>query len=641
VIDPDPELLRSETSAAIARARARVDAFLTASAERPAREVVEAFDRLLLPLNGLSGRVSLWSHVHPEKAVRDACEELEQEIAAYATELGLNRGLWQRLAALDAGALADPEERRLLEHSLRDFRRSGVDRDDATRARIQALREELVQIGQEFDRNIVTGGGTFVVAGGHATLDGLPADFLASHPERADGSVELSTDPADRVAILTYAKSAELRRGYYRVVANRAVPENLAVLPRLLAKRHELARLLGYENWADYVTEDKMTGSAAEARRFLERVVALVRGRAAAEYDELLDAKRSEEPGAQEVFESETAHLVERAKRERHAFDSQAVRPYLAYDAVKRGVLATSAALYGVRFVRDEAAPVWHPSVECYDVVDGGERVARFWLDMHPRDDKYKHAAMFHVQEGLSGAALPEAALVCNFPEPRPGDPALLLHDDVTTFFHEFGHLLHHLFAGHQRFLSFSGIATEHDFVEVPSQIYEEWAWSPEVLAGFARHHETGEPIPAELVARLRAAEDYGKASGVLRQMFYALLSLAYYERDPEGLDLERVMLDLKRELLFVRHEEGTSFQASFGHLHGYSALYYTYMWSLVIAKDLFSRFEADPMSTETARAYRAAVLAPGGSRDARDLVKAFLGREYAFEAFERWLAAG
>ena len=214
-----------------------------------------------------------------------------------------------------------------------------------------------------------------------------------------------------------------------------------------------------------------------------------------------------------------------------------------------------------------------------------------------------------------------------------------MLHDQVLTFFHEFGHLLHHLFARAERFLSFAGISTEHDFIEVPSQMYEEWAWSPEVLREFARHHETDESIPEDLVRRMRAAEEYGKSREVLGQMFYALLSLSYYDGDPVGSDVTETMLDLKQEL-GLPHEEGNNFHASFGHLNGYSAMYYTYMWSLVIAKDLFSRFESDLMNGATANEYRTAVLAPGGSRDARDLVRCFLGREYAFEAFEKWLGA-
>jgi thimet oligopeptidase len=315
------------------------------------------------------------------------------------------------------------------------------------------------------------------------------------------------------------------------------------------------------------------------------------------------------------------------------------VRPYFAYANVRDGVLATSAALYGIEFRRNSTQPVWHASVECFDVVDRGGLVARVYLDMHPRPNKYKHGAMFDLRTGAGGDGVPEAALVCNFPEPNDSDPALLLHRDVTTFFHEFGHLLHHLFAGRQRFLAFAGIATEWDFVEVPSQLYEEWAWDAGVLARFARHFETGESIPRELVARMREADEYGKGLFVATQMYLAMLSLSYHDRDPRELDLDAHMRELRSSMLPFPHTPGTCFYASFGHLNGYSAIYYTYMWSLVIAKDLFSRFDGALMDARVASAYRNAVLAPGGTRDAAELVEAFLGRAYDTRAWENWLA--
>jgi len=640
----DVEAFRREVREAIARCRTNVEALASAGpgghagGPEGSERTIEAFDALLAPLNGPAGRVSLFVHVHPDAAMREACEELEQEIATLRTDVSLDRRLYDRLTALDPDEMESPAERRLLEHGLRDFRRSGVDRDAVTRARIKALQEELVRIGQEFDRNIITGGREFVIADGHAGLAGLPQDFLASHPEREDGSVVLTTDPTDRIPFITYAERGDLRRAYFRECMNRAVPENLEVLPRLLARRHELAALLGYPHWADYVTEDKMSRSAERARTFVERVVELVRERAAAETQELLEEKRRTDPGATDVRESERAFLTEKLRRRRFAFDSQSVRPYFPYERVKQGVIETSARLYGVEFRPNPDAELWHPAVECYDVVDGGEVVARFYLDMHPRDDKYKHGAMFDLTGGYTGGALPEATLVCNFPEPRDGDPGLLLHDQVLTFFHEFGHLLHHLFAANQRFLSFAGISTEHDFVEVPSQMYEEWAWSPDVLRGFALHHENGEPLPEEAVRRMRAAEEYGKGLEVLGQMVFAMLSLTYHDRDPAGVDVTETMNEIKRELWPLTAEEENHFHASFGHLNGYSAMYYTYMWSLVIAKDLFSRFEPDLMDGATANEYRARILEPGGSKDARDLVREFLGREYAFDAFERWL---
>jgi thimet oligopeptidase len=601
--------------------------------------VLREFDRLLQPLNGIEGRVGLFVAAHPEAAVRERCEALERAIAELRTELALDRGLFDRLAALDPAELAEPAARRLLRHALRDFRRSGVDRDAATRARLRALQEELVAIGQEFDRNIVAGGREFVIAEGVAGLAGLPSDFVAAHPPRADGAVVVGTDPHERMAFLTYAERADLRRGYLLAVLNRAMPENLDVLRRLLEKRHELAHLLGYAHWADYAAEDKMTRSAGVARAFLEHLRALVAVRARAEHAELLAKKREREPAAESVFEWERAYLIERVKTERLRCDSLALRAYFPLERVKQGVLDTAAKLFGLEFHRDPSAEVWHPAVECWELFEGGEKRARLYLDLFPRAGKYKHACMVPAQDGLAGETLPEAVLVANFPAPANGSPALLVHDQVTTFFHEFGHLLHHVLAGRGRWLSQAGIATERDFVEVPSQLFEEWAWDPGVLARFAHHFESGEPIPAELVRRLRAAEDYGKGLTVETQVFYGLLALGYHERGPAGRDLTSEMVALKEATCCLPHTADTHFHASFGHLNSYSALYYTYLWSQVIAKDLLACFQPDLMEHGRAAGFRRAVLEPGGARDAAELVREFLGREYEFGAFERWLA--
>ncbi len=634
-----PQALRESARAALAKAREAVDTFKALPPEATSDDVALGFDRIRAPLNGVSSRVVLMREVHPDPAVRDAARELELEFQEFETDLSLDRDAYARLAAASPERVSDPRSRRALEHTLRDYRRAGVDRDETTRERVRALAEELVRVGQEFDGNVVTCGRDYVVKDGHAGLAGLPKDFLASHPEREDGTVLLSTDPQDRLPVMTYAEREDVRRGYHVASGNRAYPQNVEPLKRMLARRHELATLLGYPSWADYATEVLMIGSAASARAFIERIAALARDRAAAERAELLEEKRRIDPSASEVGEWDRGFLVERVKQRRYGFESQSVRPYFAYENVRDGVLATSAALYDVAFRRDEGAQRWHDDVEVWEIVDGGEVVARFWLDMHPRDGKFKHAAVFDLTSGLAGERLPEAALVCNFPRPSASDPALLEHEQVTTFFHEFGHLLHHLFAGEHHFLRFSGITCEWDFVEAPSQLYEEWAWDAGVLARFATHVETGLPIPAELVARMRAADEYGKALHVAQQMFYAMLSLSYHDRDPAGLDPTEHMLRIKQEYAPLAHAEGTYLHAAFGHLNGYSAIYYTYMWSLVIAKDLLGGFGEDLMDTQTARRYRDAVLAPGGTRDANELVRAFLGREHAFDAFASWLA--
>jgi thimet oligopeptidase len=327
-------------------------------------------------------------------------------------------------------------------------------------------------------------------------------------------------------------------------------------------------------------------------------------------------------------------------KAERYEFDSQSVRPYFEYGRVKQGILDLTAGLFGVTYREVPDAPVWHPDVEAYDVLEGGSLLGRFYLDMHPREGKYKHAAQFTLASGQAGTQLPEGVLMCNFP--KPGEqPALMQHSDVETFLHEFGHLLHHIFGGATRWAGLSGVRTEWDFVEAPSQMLEEWAWDPAALQPFARHHLTSEPIPGDVVKRMKAADEFGKGLWVRQQMFYAALSLQLHSRDPAGIDAVKVVQELQGRYTPFPYVDGTYFHLSFGHLDGYSAIYYTYMWSLVIAKDLFTAFKKEGMlNPAVAKRYRKAILDAGGSKDAADLVKDFLGREYGFSAYEEWLNA-
>ncbi|HVE85840.1 MAG TPA: M3 family metallopeptidase, partial [Myxococcales bacterium] len=392
--------------------------------------------------------------------------------------------------------------------------------------------------------------------------------------------------------------------------------------------------------WAAYVTEDKMIKSQQAAADFIEKICGIAERRMRNDYQALLERKRQEDPSAAAVNPWDQAYLEDRLKAEKYQFDSQSVRPYFEYSRVKQGVLDLTAQLFGVTYQKVLDAPLWHPDVEAYDVFEGGNCLGRFYLDMHPREGKYKHAAQFTLATGKADHQLPEGVLMCNFP--RPGaQPALMQHSDVETFFHEFGHLLHHIFGGHTRWAGLSGVRTEWDFVEAPSQMLEEWAWDAGALHTFARHHQTNELIPAEVVKRMKAADEFGKGLWVRQQMFYAALSLAIYSRDPAGLDATAVMKELQEKYTPFRYVDGTYFHLSFGHLDGYSAIYYTYMWSLVIAKDLFTAFKREGLlSAGVAGRYRRAILEPGGSKEAAELVKDFLGREYGFAAYEEWLNA-
>lgn len=630
------EMLEQETAQALDRARALLADLHKQPGPRTEDNTLAPFHELQLVLARPSHRAGLYSEVHPERPVREAAERATQALSAFATEVSLDPRLFQALCQLDSAGFA-PEARRYLTHALRDFRRAGVDKDEATRARLKQLAEEAVVLGQTFDRAIRED--VRAVKLRPEQLAGLPEDYRAAHPPGADGLVTVTTDYPDLLPFRQYAHDGEARRALYVENGARAWPTNEETLRALLGVRAEQARLLGYASWADYVTEDKMARSAAEVGTFLDSVALASEHRAHADLAQLLARKRRDVPSATHVEDWEKAYYEERVKQEAFAFDSQSVRPYFEFVRTRDGLLSLCARLFDVAFQKVDGVDVWHPSVDVYDVTRGQKPLGRIYLDLHPRPDKYKHAAQFPLVAGVRGRQRPEGVLVCNFPDPRVASPALLDHDDVVTLFHEFGHLMHHLLGGAQAWIGFSGVATEWDFVESPSQMLEEWAWDEGTLALFARHVEDGRPIPGELVRRMRAANEFGKGTHTRHQVFYAQLSLAYHLASPQTLDLTGTLTELQRRFSPFPYVPGTHFFASFGHLHGYSAMYYTYLWSLVIAKDLLSEFQRSGLlDADTARRYREAVLVPGGSRDAAELVEAFLGRPYRFAAFEAWL---
>jgi thimet oligopeptidase len=627
-----PDELTNATQAAIATARGHVE---TVKSGGDPLAVLDAYDEATTALANLRDLAGTVAKAHPSEPMRNAADAAEQEVDKVMTDISLDRELYDVLAALDLEN-EDAATKHYLTRTLRDFRRAGVDRDDATRARVRELQEELVGIGQSFDRNIRTD--TRTAEFDPARLDGLPADYLRAHPAGEDGQVKITTEYPDIVPFLDYVRDASAREEMWRLYRQRGYPANVEVLQKLLDRRRELATLLGYPSWAAYITEDKMIKSVGTAAGFIQKISEAAADRMTAEKAELLEFKQAADSTATVVDPWDNTFLQDRVKAERFAFDTQAVRPYFEYGRVKAGLMALVERLFGVSFVPRTDQPVWHPDVEAYDVMEGERLLGRIFLDMHPRADKFNHAAMFTLVNGKAGVRVPECALLCNLP--RPGDePALLLYSDVSTFFHEFGHLIHHIFAGHQRWAGIGGISTEWDFVEAPSQLLEEWTYDPEVLASFAVHHETGEPLPADMVGKLKAAEEYGKGLFVRQQMFYAALSLEIYRRDPAEIDFVALEREMQARHAPYPYVDDTYLLMAFGHLDGYSAIYYTYMWSLVIAKDLFTEFRRDGLLDEaTARRYRDAVLGPGGSAPAADLVRAFLGREHAFDAYQAWL---
>ena len=571
---------------------------------------------------------SLMSQVHPSEGVRTRAEQGEQEAQRLLTEIGLDRGLYDVLAGVDPSPL-DPAATRVLGLSLRDFRRAGVDQDEDVRARIRELSERETALSQEFSKNIRDDVRSVVLDA--ARLDGLPTDYVEEHPVDADGRVEVTTDYPDYVPFMTFARDREARDELLHAFLNRAWPENEPVLLELLRVRDERARLLGYPDWPSYDAEVKMIGTGSAIPEFIDRITAAAQESAQRDYDVLLRRLREDHPHAETVDSTDKGYYMEVLRREDFEVDAHQVREYLDFSKVRAGLLDVTGRLFGLEYTPVEGAPRWHDDVAVYDVsTTDGERLGRIFLDLHPREGKYKHAAQFDLVPGIRGRQLAEGVLVCNVPR------GLMEHGDVVTLFHEFGHLVHHVLAGRHDWARFSGVATEWDFVEAPSQMLEEWAWDADVLRSFATN-AAGEAIPAGLVEKMRLADEFGKGLYATTQMFYAALSYHVHHHVPE--DTTALVRELQERYDTFSYVPGTHFQGSFGHLGGYTSAYYTYMWSLVIAKDLFSAFDPDDLFTpEVAHRYRDRVLAAGGSKDAAELVEDFLGRPYTYDAFEAWL---
>ena len=623
--------MQERAATGLARARELADRLRT-SPPTDAVEALRVWDDLSLALGNVAAAASLLANVHPIEDVRTASEAAEVEVDKLVTELNQDRTLYDVFAGL--AAPEDPLAARLLEKTLRDFRRAGVDRSDEVRARLKEINERLTELGQEFSRVIRDDVREVRVA--PERLAGMPEDWLAAHPAGEDGLVGVSTDYPDSVPARMFVHDSGVRRDVTIAFLERGWPHNDAVLREMFALRHELAGLVGHTDWPSYDAEVKMIGSGPAIAEFIDRITEAADGPMRRDLDVVLERYRQDAPGGTAITSADLSYYEELVRKEQLEVDAQLVRTYFDFGKVRAGLLEVTGRLFGLRYeaVDPGGATTWHEDVTSYDVfrTADGAHLGRIHLDLHPREGKYKHAAQFTLTDGVAGRQLPEGVLVCNFSR------GLMEHDHVVTLFHEFGHLLHHVLGGQGEWVRFSGVATEWDFVEAPSQMLEEWAWDASVLQSFASD-ETGEPIPADLVERMRAADDFGKGIQARQQMFYAAMSYRFHAEQPD--DLTQRMVELQAQYAPTSWIEGTHMFANFGHLGGYSSAYYTYMWSLVIAKDMFSAFDpADMFASGVAGRYRDRVLVPGGSKDAADLVADFLGRPSTFDAYAAWLAS-
>lgn len=619
--DADPAVVVARCAATEALAGRLEAALLVRSGDASIDGDFALYDTLTGLLTDVGSEAQLVAEAAPAQSARSAGRACMGRLETVSARIATSRAMYDRLAAVP---LLTPQERHVVGRVLLRYRLAGVGTDAATRARVAELQAEIAATVTEFQRNISEDARPIVLSG-PAALVGLPADFIAAHPPERDGKVRLSTRAGDVGPALGFADDPETRRALYVAAFNTGWPANDVVLARLFRLRAELAQRLGYKDYATLDLAGRMAGTPARARALLDEVGADARAAEAADNDRLLAMARRSDPAAT-LKPADIPYLTRLVRKRDLDVDGAEVRRYFTLAKAQAGIFGVARDLFGAD-IRPWQTPVWAPGVTAWALYDGKRLIGRFYLDLSPRDGKFALARASWLRGGVKDRDLPLAALLCNFP--AGGN---LGHGEVITFFHEFGHLLHLLYGGSQRFAAAAPANLEGDALEAPSQMLEAWAWDPVTLARFATDSD-GKPIPPALVARLKAARNFGLGRDWTTNIGYSAVALGFHERPP-GFDLKTVYDELRVPYTLVPDGPDTHRYAAFLHLGIYAAGYYGYVWSKAIAYDLDAVFKRAPADRPIAARYRDNVIGRGASLPAANLFHDFLGRDWTTAAF-------
>jgi oligopeptidase A len=636
---------RPALEAVLAENRARLEE-LTAQSN-------PTFASLVAPVEELSHRLSrVWSPIAHLNAVansqvmREAYNDCVPLLTEYSSELGQNAALQAAYLYVrnSEGAALDPPQRKVLENALRDFRLAGVDLAPDAKARYREVAQRLAQLATKFSENVLDAGRAYTRSvSNSAELAGLPANTIdraaADAREVSQAGWLFKLDQPTYMTIMSSAESEQLRRDIYEAWITRASElgpsagrfDNNALIAEILPLRHELAKLLGFQNYAEYALATRMAKSSKQVLAFLEDLARRCMPAAREEYLDL------EEFAGRKLNAWDMAFYGERLQESRFKVSQEALRPYFPLPKVLSGLFALIQRLYGIRVRERAGVSVWHPSVRYYDLIDKDDRlVAGFYLDPYSRSEKRAGAWMDEcvVAKSLpSGTALPIAQLVCNFTAPAAATPSQLTHDEVITLFHEFGHGLHHMLTrvAYPSIAGINGVAW--DAVELPSQFMENFVWRAEVLPLISAHVDSGEPLPVDMLQRLVGTRTFNAALDTLRQIELASFDFELHANFDVGLgaNVAATLAAVRRRVAVVQPAPFNRMPASFAHIFagGYAAGYYSYKWAEVLAADAFEAFEeAGVFDAPTATRFRESILARGGSIDAMDAFVRFRGRQ-------------
>ena len=611
------EELSAIAARALAEARRRVEEIEAMPlAGLSAEGLFDAWDRMSIDIEDAFGPIWLLNSVHPDAAVRDASDRVIIDHSVFTTELFQNEALYERVHAVTAASVAQRQYKKDLIEAFED---SGVTLAPEKRQRFRVISERLTELSQEFSKNIRENKTTVTFT--LEECEGLPASYVERGRRDENGNVVVGFDYPEYVPFMMNAKNEAARRRYYVEYTNRGTPRNIEILDEIVALRKEIAELYEVPSFAHYVTKRRMVGNPETVTAFLDDV------KAAVTEAEVRDLGRLAEKKGGPIERWDVLYYRERVRQQRYDIDQEQLRQYFPTRPTLQWLLDVSERLYGLRF-EEARVPLWHDDVLYLDVKDAatGELIGGIYLDLYPRPDKYKHAAAWPVR-GVSRRVgrKPISVLVANLN--RDG----LTHSELETLLHEFGHVLHGVLSDTE-YNQHAGTSVERDFVEAPSQMYEEWANRVESLSLMRAHCSTCPVIDEPLVKRLRSSRKFGSGIDWGRQHLYAAFDMSLSSEQPgKALETWRAM----EASTPMGHLEGTEFPGTFEHIaSGYAAGYYGYMWAKVIALDLISAFGTNIMSGDTGRRFREMILSRGSEEPAHDLVERFLGRPVSSEAF-------
>jgi thimet oligopeptidase len=512
---------------------------------------------------------------------------------------------------------------------------------DAKLDQLKVIKQKLASLEAKFNLNL--NNDTSTVTFTKEELDGATESFLSRLPKTADGHYTVTTKSTDYIQVMENAKNSDTRKRMMFAELNRAAEENTKLLEEAVDLRAQAAKILGFPTWADAQMNGRMAKSSAKVMSFLNGLKAKLISRKNQDLAKLLAFKKKLDPKAGPIVAQDVAFLSAQLKKDAYTLDPDAVAEYFPAEKTMDGLFEVYSTLFGVKFVEVKGAKVWADGVHLYEIRDTAtdDLRAYFYKDTIPREGKYGHAAAFSLIEGrMIGTkySKPISAIVANFTPPANGKPSLLLHEEVETLFHEFGHVMHQTLTK-SPYASLAGSSVAQDFVEAPSQMLENWVWDKEILKKISSHYQTGKQLPDDLIAKMIAVKTFNQGFDYCRQLLFGLYDMKIHSAKGK-IDVTKLYASMQKELFGYEILAGTHFPASFGHLMGgYDAGYYGYLWSEVYAQDMFSRFEHDGLlNSKTGGEYRKAVLESGNTRDAMELLREFLGREPNNQAFYKKL---